>query len=574
MPGVVAAVAFVTAFFPVRASDDVWWHIKTGQYLLRTGEWFPAHDVFSITGADRPWVNHEWLSDILLGLLYHQVGIFGCVLAKAVFLALVFTLLYDYLYERCAHRTIAALCAIMAIQVGQFTMYLRPPVLTYGLLVAFLLVLERMRRRARIGHVLGLVAIMVPWINLHGGAILGLIAYGAYLIEALYRRGLTRDGQAPRDLPVWLGGALAVGLASLANPWGWHVHLLTLHVMRDPLLRGNIDELAPPNWYYAWMHPVMIALLLGTLVLMLLQALGAIRPTPWRIHIGEVLFSLFLLAQSWQHVRHLPLFGIVAAAPIAVGLRASADRLLAHRWRPAHAPTLVLRLACLVLGVYAFAAGALYRALPCLDHGGLVEAAHPVEACEVIQRAGLEGPIFHPINCAGYLIYALSPETMKVYTDSRFDIHGSDPLVEVLLVFTQKEELTIGDIRRDPRIRWVDRILEAPADATDEAAWSYLLDKHGINLVLSFTDSPAIARLESRPRDWVRVYYREGGHMLPTRRPWARELSQTLWGMTSVWYINGFALYVRNTPDNAEAVYRARHIDRALREQSQPPTIP
>lgn len=564
----VAAVAFVTAFFPVRASDDDWWHIKTGLYLLSSDEWFPDSDVFSVTGSVRDWVNHEWLSDLLWGLLFRTVSLYGMVWIKALFLAGVYMLLYRHLVDRCGHRVIAALCAIMAVVCGQFTMYLRPPILTYGFLVGTLMLLERARMTLQPRWMVALCALMVPWINLHGGAIIGLVALAAYAAGAFTSLLVDPGRDRRRVMLYWVLGGVALGLASLCNPWGYRVHLLTYEVMKDPLLRHFIYELAPPEWAHAWLHPVMIVLLLSALVYALLQYLGMVPAGERQIHGGEALLALFFMQQSWQHVRHLPLFGIAAAAPIAVGLCTFFERLHTVEWRPRSFPELFFRGLVLLLGGYAFLAGLLFRAIPCLDHRGLVADAFPIEACRLIKAAGLPGPIFHPINCAGYLIYALSPETMKVYTDSRFDIHGSKPLVEVQFVFDIRNDYTFADIYSEPGYHWVLDALEPKGVPKDTVIWRHILDKHRINLVLAYADSPGMRRLDANPREWQRVYYRAGGPMLPTLRPWAKSLARALWGVANVWPIPGYALYVRRTPENAEALQRAARIMLQWRAQN------
>jgi hypothetical protein len=40
---------------------DVWWHLKTGQYITEHKS-VPHTDPFSYTRAGEPWVAHEWLA--------------------------------------------------------------------------------------------------------------------------------------------------------------------------------------------------------------------------------------------------------------------------------------------------------------------------------------------------------------------------------------------------------------------------------------------------------------------------------------------------------------------------------
>ncbi|MEJ5275637.1 MAG: hypothetical protein WHU94_06990, partial [Thermogemmata sp.] len=87
----VVVLVFFLASFPARNSD-VWLHLASGKRIL-TGEYFPGgHDPFSYSAADRVWVHHCWLFDIIAYLTY-SVHQYGLVLFKAVLITAAFGLL-------------------------------------------------------------------------------------------------------------------------------------------------------------------------------------------------------------------------------------------------------------------------------------------------------------------------------------------------------------------------------------------------------------------------------------------------------------------------------------------------
>src|SRR5258708_37445215 len=63
---------FIGALFFVRSlyyiDPDFGWHLRLGQLLLEKG--IPATDPFSYTMPSFPFVDHEWLSNILISLVY------------------------------------------------------------------------------------------------------------------------------------------------------------------------------------------------------------------------------------------------------------------------------------------------------------------------------------------------------------------------------------------------------------------------------------------------------------------------------------------------------------------------
>lgn len=87
MAALVVVLAFASASFVARNSD-LWLHLAAGQRLL-AGEYSPGSDPFSYTGAERPWVNHAWLTDVVFYLLYGGQGQI-LVMVKALIVALAF----------------------------------------------------------------------------------------------------------------------------------------------------------------------------------------------------------------------------------------------------------------------------------------------------------------------------------------------------------------------------------------------------------------------------------------------------------------------------------------------------
>ncbi|MEJ2748246.1 MAG: hypothetical protein P8183_10115, partial [Anaerolineae bacterium] len=71
---------------------DMWWHLRTGEYILQAG--IPRHDVFSFTVPHHEWVTHEWLSQVFMWLVYQWAGLPGLMVVFAALIALTFWLVY------------------------------------------------------------------------------------------------------------------------------------------------------------------------------------------------------------------------------------------------------------------------------------------------------------------------------------------------------------------------------------------------------------------------------------------------------------------------------------------------
>ena len=55
---------------------DVWWHLRAGQWILENRK-VPILDPFTFTSADRPWIDLQWLFEVILVLAYAAGGVRG-----------------------------------------------------------------------------------------------------------------------------------------------------------------------------------------------------------------------------------------------------------------------------------------------------------------------------------------------------------------------------------------------------------------------------------------------------------------------------------------------------------------
>lgn len=486
--------------FPIQVSNDPWWHLKTGQVLIKFMDGplprFPEHDVFSVSGADKEWANHEWLADMVMYATYHIAGLRFLIFLKSLTFIAAFLLTFLYIWRRTGEFVIPGLIVLIAILTSQWTAYLRPPVFTYffvAVTLNLLWSLERSKKSIPTGTIAALAGIMILWVNLHGGAILGIVITGLWFagncLNHLQERRLggTTDAGA---LVRWIPALVVLFVASLVNPFTYDIHLLPFKVLGDEFVVRTNSELQPPDFRFVTSYIAYVAIAVAAFL-----AAGLRR---WRrIRYADLLLVAFFLWQSMSHVRHLPLFAIVAAAPTCVWLQYAfrprsledlSDLVSAPADVAETGPRLRRRAVANVLAVVfalvwidtslltiprpltpnqraAFESAG--RPLPgfferlgpgrFLRHvrfwatpegyvaaevmpDGQVYWNYPEAAVDFLLDAektlGVEfpGQMFNTINHSGYLIWRLAPEHHRVLTDSRFDIHGEEYLFDVLAV--------------------------------------------------------------------------------------------------------------------------------------------
>jgi len=196
---VLFAGIFVLNFFE-ETDPDLWWHLATGRYIVETGG-IPRADIFSYTAAGQPWVAHEWLSEIVMFLLYRTGGYLAAVLVFAALITLAYWMVFRTLrllnLGVVGSTVITFWMAIMAVA----SWNVRPQIFSYLFFAVYLYLLLRSRRTPSRAIWL-MPVIMVVWVNLHAGYIMGLLLLGLFIVGEAANRvtGGRGDGGTGREV--------------------------------------------------------------------------------------------------------------------------------------------------------------------------------------------------------------------------------------------------------------------------------------------------------------------------------------------------------------------------------------
>ena len=256
-------------------SPDLFWHLSAGRWIWTHGS-VPRTDPFSFTAFGAPWIDFEWLTQLLWFGVDRAAGLWGLWALKGVLVAAAFWPVDGLLRDKGATRTarvgaLAFWCAAILAQAD-----LRADLSSA---LFFALILRRLEaRRASFLFGFGLFAL---WANLHAGFVMGLGLYALYALAA---------HPAPEGLAGEAAGAV---LGSALNPYGLGLYrVLALHAGQRGLSRF-VMEWSPPNWHHAYQIPLIAA-------------------------------ALLLLAASWPARRRAPGALLAAAAVLALASLSSA----------------------------------------------------------------------------------------------------------------------------------------------------------------------------------------------------------------------------------------------------------
>ncbi|HYG98783.1 MAG TPA: hypothetical protein VD837_06595 [Terriglobales bacterium] len=440
---------------------DFWWHLRTGQHIVETQS-IPYADIYSHTNPGKPWIAHEWLSEVVIYGVYRSVGWLGLIVAFGACITAAFWIVF----RRSDGGPYVAGVATLWGAIATIPFWgVRPQMFSLLLASMFLYLLDRHRESRNTAVLWWIPPLVVIWVNVHGGYALGLAIVGvaalAELVDAVVMPHKRHESlHAARALAVVLVACFA---AALINPNGYRMFLYPLETLSSPSQQSLIYEWASPDFHLPRMQ-AFAALLIGSFVLMIVSG----KRAPTRDLLLLVLTGYAALRSS----RHIPLFVLVAVPVVAASLKALLE---VHGWKlvsrqdwatlPTRKAVLHATLALVLVG-----AGAT-RALQVANSQKAFETSElPTSAVTFIKQQHPPGPIFHSYEWGGYLIWQLYPE-YRVFIDGRADLYGDAFLEE--FVRTYKAENDWRNVLRKFDVNTVVLPPEAPLAVLlqEEPSW-------------------------------------------------------------------------------------------------------
>jgi hypothetical protein len=465
------------------ADTDTWWHLQAGRVTLESGHILQT-DLFSHTRYGTPWVNHSWLSQVILYWLFERFSYAGLGLWMGAVVTAAFAFVYLQMEGDVFTR---AFLVVLAAAASAVVWIARPQLLSFLLtaVVAYVLHLFKWRKVNRLWL---LPPLFVLWVNLHAGYALGFMLLAAFVAGEVANHALAV--LAPADDPAtgsahcpvvdWRGIGLVVGVGLLSafllviNPNTTRMWTYYLETVRVGVLRDFIQEWQSPDFHPLYTQP-FIWLLLATLAAMGLSGRRA-DGTDLAMVGGFAYASLlagrnigpFALVTAPVLSRH------VAAALLRWGRALRARGWLSAPRRRALTPALGA-VNWGLLGLIVALAG-LKTCVPLRPafNEALQRDSLPAGAVAWIQAHQPEGKLFNHYNWGGYLIWRLWPD-YQVFVDGRTDLYGDEILRDYV------------------------EIQRAGPQAVS------LLDKYEVALVLTMTDDALSSLLRCR-QDWSLAY--------------------------------------------------------------------
>jgi hypothetical protein len=444
-------ILWMAAFFGVllrgrqmiNADGDLALHLNLGKYILDTRT-IPLRDPFSHTLTGQPVIQHEWLSAVIFEGIKRVFGLEGVIFLCALVISGTIFLLYTHLRSK-SQTLLPVLLVVFLTLINSIVHWLaRPHIFSFLLLTIWLITLDRLRF-GKTNNWWFLPGLMLLWVNIHGGFIIGFIVWIIYGIgvvwDILFDRLEQEGGLTSNFWRYYLLGGAASILASLINPSGIRLWTRVLGHVGNRYLADITQEFQSPNFHDVTYWPFLIYILL------LVVGLGLSK----KKNRSEILFNgTAWLLMGLYSIRNIPLFAIVAAPLLTLALEdllinaPSSNKLgawikgldgrfqnLNRELKGYFWPVFSILIAILGLSLgYRFdLEGKGYAFDP---------EVFPVQAVNWLQDNPQEGEMFNYFTWGGYLEYRLWP-VERVFIDSKSDFYGEDFVRQYMRVILLEE---------------------------------------------------------------------------------------------------------------------------------------
>jgi len=473
----------------VRVSDpDLWGHITFGRAVLAQGH-LVLRDPYSYSAPGSPWLNHEWLTEVIQAFLFDAFGVFGLNLWK-LFLTAV-TIVFVALAE--GETEAPYLAQIAVLLVGAVTiapeMQFRPQMFTFALfaIVLFLLARDTYRRDGAVWIAIPMLAL---WANLHGGFIMGVAALGIYTVAS----GVVNcvRGRTFRRAGVLAAITVAASAGTLLTPYGVGTWIAVGHALLNPYTRVAVADWQPFfRSLVAASHEGFLRTLYEAMPLGLMAALAiAVAVSRDFEDLPMLAIATVMCVAAIVAIRNIPIAVIAMAAPLARHGAIAAARLnptsRSETMPEVRGASLMNQI---VLGIAALAmligTGFFSRRMTARER-------YPAGAVAFMQSHGLHGNILDNFLWGEYLIWHLSPRS-KVFIDGRYDTVYPQNILLAFMLFHFDQPGADAILARWPH----DYVMLPPGDLANNVIarhreWK-LIYRDGDTLLYARADSAAAA---------------------------------------------------------------------------------
>jgi len=403
------------------SDGDTGYHIRAGEYILQTGS-IPKEDIFSYLSPPPEWTAHEWLAEVIMAIVHHFSGLTGVVIFYSILISFSFYLFFILLHKTYENILILWIFVLFSTLCTAIHWLARPHVFSFLNLILWYLILNAFEYRDK-NYLYCLPIIMLFWVNLHGGYIIGCVLLVIYFSVNLFVYILGEKEQREKNwkkVKSYFKIGIICLIVGMINPYGYNIYFFPFKLINNQIIMSSITEFMPTNFQepllfrYLFLLSLLIIIIFDChkkpieiilIILFTYMALYSVRYTT----LFSIVITPIILSRLNCWVENSKSKKIIWFRKIEKNIAKANSSLKVYRW-----PTIsVIVLITLVkIGIINY---------------DINSKLHPVEAVKFLLEENISGNMFNNDEFGDYIIYAAYPK-YKVFFDGRSDMYGSEYL--------------------------------------------------------------------------------------------------------------------------------------------------
>jgi len=368
------------------ANQDIWQHLKTGEYILKEKS-IPRADIYSYTAFGNEWVTHEWLSQIIFYFFYFKFGMVSLIFLKAAVITLTFFLLFQLVNKNeNSSLYLSLILIIFTAFITRYHSYARPHIFSW-LFIAVLLFLLQKKLYAYIP------LLTLIWANTHGSVLLGLAIIAAYLGERII---LKRQIKLLYILVISF-------LTPLANPSTYKIFLLPFQLLKFSAYIKEWKPFPANSWWFIF----YLIFVLITIISFIIT-----YKSERKLKIAELVIFLLFAYLGFSSKRSLAV-SVIVTIPI---LANKVCIILKGRLKRNLLKDAVFSSVIAALIVFSATNLNAFNLKVSLEE-------YPANAVQFIKEKNITGNMYNDYGFGPFILFNLYPE-YKVFIDTRAEVYG------------------------------------------------------------------------------------------------------------------------------------------------------
>ncbi|MBU4375644.1 hypothetical protein KKH38_04030 [Patescibacteria group bacterium] len=433
---------------------DLGWHLKVGEQII-TEKQAPSINYYNYTLNNKNWVDHEWLSNAGMYLLYKNFGYGSLNFLFALILLIALIILNIFTGKLLARERGAPFFIFLLQFLGLMAMLphigVRIQEITILNLLLLIVVIHRYERTKSTKMLFVLPPFFYFWACLHAGFLIGLFILAFWIVIRLAELFIKNRWNPSsldfghdlkiRHIKNFLLFSVLSALATMITPYGLELYSF-LSGYKNTYYLKHIQEWLPIYYTPIMLWQLLYEALSAAAIVLLVSFSLKTKGREYKIDAWQMAVSALFLVLAMKSKRHFPLF-FIASFPMMAGffssyLKIPRDLMLKKKSKP-----------MLFVKIYIVAVLSLVPLTMLIKINFIRDPfasfcrSYPCEAVEFLKN----NPQYHDLNIfnsyswGGYLIWVW-PEK-QIFIDGRlpqYEFAGHTMLEEYHEFFNKDED--------------------------------------------------------------------------------------------------------------------------------------